>query len=196
MDFSFVLYIERCQKRVINKLRDEKILSAIKNRDEKVMAELIEKYSKLLWKIASAILINAGSVQDIEECIADTFIDFWMYPDKYNPEKSKLSSYLSIMARSKAIDRYRQIARRKEIPIEEIALTYQSEILKGIIEKEEKGKLVSLIEELEETDREIIIRRFYYGQKPKEIAVALDMQGKQVENRLYQTKLKLKKMMQ
>ena len=57
------------------------------------------------------------------------------------------------------------------------------------------GTDIKEIKELEETDREIIIRRFYYGQKPKEIAVALDMQGKQVENRLYQTKLKLKKMM-
>jgi len=177
-------------------LRDEKILSAVKNRDEKVMSGIIEKYSKLLWKVVSSILINAGSVEDIEECVADVFIDLWLNPDKYNPEKSKLSSYLSIMARTNAIDKYRQIARRKEVPIEEIVVTYKSEIIDGIIENEEKEKLISLIKELEETDREIIIRRFYYGQKPKEIAVALDMQGKQVENRLYQTKLKLKKMIQ
>lgn len=177
-------------------MRDEKILSAVKNRDEKVMSGIIEKYSKLLWKIVSSILINAGSVEDIEECVADVFIDLWLNPDKYNPEKSKLSSYLSIMARTNAIDKYRQIARRKEVPIEEIVVTYKSEIIDGIIENEEKEKLISLIKELEETDREIIIRRFYYGQKPKEIAVALDMQGKQVENRLYQTKLKLKKMIQ
>lgn len=177
-------------------MKDEKILSSVKNRDEKVMAGIIEKYSKLLWKIVSSILINAGSAEDIEECVADIFIDLWLNPDKYNPEKSKLSSYLSIVARTNAIDKYRQISRRKEVPIEEVAITYKSEIIDGIIENEEKEKLISLIKELEETDREIIIRRFYYGQKPKEIAVALDMQGKQVENRLYQTKLKLKKMMQ
>ena len=177
-------------------MRDEKILSAVKNRDEKVMSRIIEKYSKLLWKVVSSILINAGSVEDIEECVADVFIDLWLNPDKYNPEKSKLSSYLSIMARTNAIDKYRQIARRKEVPIEEIVVTYKSEIIDGIIKNEEKEKLISLIKKLEETDREIIIRRFYYGQKPKEIAVALDMQGKQVENRLYQTKLKLKKMIQ
>ena len=176
-------------------MRDEKILSAVKNHDEKVMAGIIEKYSKLLWKIVSSILISAGSDEDIEECVADVFIDLWLNPDKYNPEKSKLSSYLSIVARTNAIDKYRQIARRKEVLIEEVAITYKSEIIDEIIENEEKEKLISLIKELEETDREIIIRRFYYGQKPKEIAVALDMQGKQVENRLYQTKLKLKKMM-
>ena len=176
-------------------MRDEKILSAIKNRDEKIMAGIIEKYSKLLWKMVSSILVNAGSVQDIEECVADVFIDLWINPQKYDPEKSKLSSYLSIVARTNAIDRYRQISRRKEVSIEEVAITYKSEIIDGIIENEEKEKLISLIKELEETDREIIIRRFYYGQKPKEIAIALDMQGKQVENRLYQTKLKLRKMM-
>ena len=175
-------------------MRDEKILSAVKNRDEKVMAGIIEKYSKLLWKIVSSIIINAGSAEDIEECVADVFIDLWLNPDKYNPEKSKLSSYLSIVARTNAIDKYRQMARRKEVLIEEVVITYKSEIIDEIIENEEKEKLISLIKELEETDREIIIRRFYYGQKPKEIAVALDMQGTQVEKRLYQTKLILKKM--
>ena len=33
---------------------------------------------------------------------------------------------------------------------------------------------------------------YYYDQKPKEIALAMDMSVKQVDNRLYQTKLKLR----
>ena len=121
-------------------MRDEKILSAVKNRDEKVMAGIIEKYSKLLWKMVSSILINAGSAEDIEECVADVFIDLWLNPDKYNPEKSKLSSYLSVVARTNAIDKYRQISRKKEVSIEEVAITYKSEIIDGIIENEESVK--------------------------------------------------------
>ena len=48
---------------------------------------------------------------------------------------------------------------------------------------------------MEEQEKELIIRRYYYEQKPAEIAVALDMPKKQVENRLYYVRQKLKKMM-
>lgn len=174
-------------------MSDEKILLAISNKDEQVMAAIIQKYSKLLWKVVSAVLVNEGAVQDVEECVADVFIDFWLYPDKYDPNRGKLSSWLSMVARSKAIDRYRQTVRKKEVSIEEEMVTCHSEILTGILIKEEKEKLLSCVEALEDLDKEILIRRFYHGQKPKEISVALNVPKKQVENHLYQTKMKLRK---
>jgi len=39
------------------------------------------------------------------------------------------------------------------------------------------------------------VRRYYYGQKPKEIALALNMSVKQVDNRLYQTKRRLRQVL-
>ena len=55
-------------------LNDEKIIIAIRNRSEGAINETIDKYSKLLWSIIGKVLNNIGSVQDIEECVADTFI--------------------------------------------------------------------------------------------------------------------------
>ena len=54
---------------------------------------------------------------------------------------------------------------------------------------------VENLRKLDEADREAMIRRYYYGQKPKEIAAALGIPKKQVENRLYQGKQKLRRMM-
>ena len=65
-------------------MSDEKIFLAISNKDERVMTAVIQKYSKLLWKVAAAVLVNAAPVQDVEECVADVFIDFWLHPDKFN----------------------------------------------------------------------------------------------------------------
>ena len=167
-------------------LSDEKILLAIRNKDEQMMADVMQKYSKLLWKVVSAVLVNAASVQDVEECVADVFIALWMEPEKFDPAKGKLSSWLSMVARSKAIDRYRQAARKKEISvsIEEELFDSAPEILAGIVQKEEKEKLKACMEKLESIDREILIRRYYYMQKPKEIAFALDMPKKKVEKEL------------
>lgn len=177
-------------------MSDEKIILAIKNRDEAVMADVIQKYSKLLWTIASAILVNATSAQDVEECVADAFIHLWQFPEKYDPVKGKLSSWLSMVTRSKAIDRYRQVVRKCEVPIEEELVWHSGELLAGIVAKEERKALITCIERLETQEKELVVRRYYYEQKPKEIAVALNMPKKQVENRLYQAKQKLRKMME
>lgn len=39
---------------------------AIKGKDERVMAAVIQKYSKLLWKVVSSGLVNVTTTQDIE----------------------------------------------------------------------------------------------------------------------------------
>lgn len=176
-------------------LNDKKIISAIAARDERMLAFVVQKYSKILWKIAASILINAASVQDVEECVADVFIYLWQYPEKYDPDKAKLSSWLSIVARSKAVDSYRRITRKKEIFIEEI-LVESLGYAENDAADEEKDKLRSCIDELDEKEKELIMRRYYYEQKPAEIAVALDMPKKQVENRLYYVRQKLRKMME
>lgn len=179
----------------VSVLNDKKIISAIVARDERMLAFVVEKYSKLLWKIAASILINAASVQDVEECIADVFIYLWQHPEKYDPGKAKLSLWLSVVTRSKAIDRYRRIIRKMEISMEELvaeSLGYDA----AMTADEEKEELLCCIDGLDEKEKDLIMRRYYYEQKPAEIAVALNLPKKQVENRLYYVKQKLKKLME
>ena len=182
-------------------MNDKKIISAITARDERMLAFVVQKYSKLLWKIAASILSNVSSVQDVEECVADVFIYLWQYPEKYDPGKAKLSLWLSVVARSKAVDSYRRIIRKREISMEEIAVESLG-YAEGTAADEEmeerysREKLRACIEGLNEKEKELVIRRYYYEQKPAEISVALDMPKKQVENRLYYVKQKLKKMME
>ena len=179
----------------VSVLSDKKIISAITARDERMLAFVVQKYSKLLWKIAASILINAASVQDVEECVADVFIYLWQYPEKYDPDKAKLSSLLSVVARARAVDSYRRITRKREVSMEEILMESLGHAENNVAD-EEKDKLRSCIDELDEKEKELVMRRYYYEQKPAEIAVALDMPKKQVENRLYYVRQKLRKMME
>lgn len=179
-----------------DRLTDKKIHAAIIKRDEGTMAMVIQKYSRLLWSIVSAILLNAASEFDVEEVVADVFIYFWNHPEKYDPDRGKLTTWLSVVARTKAIDRYRQITRKQEVPYEVETMASRMEPLTGVIAKEEKEKLIDCLEDLAEADREVILRRYYYDQKPSEIACALHLSKKQVENQLYQAKLRLRKKME
>lgn len=174
---------------------DARIIQAIRKRDEEAVEEVISKYSRLLWSVAGAILNNVGSVQDVEECVADTFIYLWEHPDKYNPERGRLKTWLSVIARTQALNRYRDIARRNTVHLEDTELADHIGIGGDLLEEETWQILAAAVNALGEPDREILVRRYYYDQKPREIAIALHMSVKQVDNHLYQTKRRLRQML-
>ena len=174
-------------------MNDIRTISAIIRRDEAAISDVIKKYSKLLWSVSGAVLNNIGSTQDVEECVADTFIYLWQHPDKYDPKRGKLKTWLSIIARTQALNRYRKIARRNTVPLEDSDFIDHLGIVDVILEEETRRTLIATINTLGQPDREILIRRYYYEQKPNEIALALNMSVKQIDNRLYQTKQKVRK---
>lgn len=176
-------------------MSDGQMMEAIRNGDEAAMGEVMRKYSGLLWSVASAVLDGAAPVQEVEECVADVFVYLWQNPEKYDAGRGKLKSWLALMARSRAIDRYRTILHRNEAEMEENLVDEKWDVLEDICRRDRRRRLWDCLRRLEEPDREAMIRRYYYGQKPKEIAAAMGIPKKQVENRLYQGKQKLRKMM-
>lgn len=173
-------------------MSDEKIVEAIRHGNEEVISNVIAKYSKLMWSIASSILHNVTSDQDIEECVADVFVYLWKHPEKYDAQRGTLKVWLSVVARSQAIDKYRELSKNNAVPLDDTLFIEQADICDGMMNDETKRMLISAVRALGEPEQEILIRRYYYGQKPKKIAVALDMPVKQVENHLYRAKQKLR----
>ena len=169
-------------------MREEAIVRAIQNRDSDVMSQVINKYSRLLWPIAAAVLERAGSEQDVEECVADTFIYLWQHPQAFDPKRGSLKTLLCVIARSRAIDRYREILRKQTLPLEEAVLASSPGLQEGLLEKENRKELLAAVKALDEPNREILIRRYYYDQKPRQIALALGLTVKQVDNSLYRSK--------
>lgn len=169
-------------------MKDKAVIEAIARRDEQAVSAVIDKYSRLLWPIASAVLEKVGCAQDVEECVADTFIYLWEHPEKFAPEKGSLKSWLCIVVRSRAIDRFREITRRGVLPLEEAVLAQALGLQEEAMRKETRRELLETVNSLDEPGREILVRRYYYDQKPRQIALALGMTVKQVDNSLYRSK--------
>lgn len=174
-------------------MNDITAITGIRNRSESTINEIIVRYSKLLWGIAAAVLKNVGSEQDVEECVADAFIELWENADRYDPKRGTLKSWLCMVVRCKAIDRYRALSRRSTVPLEGAMMVGRMGMQDALLEEETKRELVAAVHALADVERDILIRRYYYEQKPRQIAKALDMPLKQVENHLYRSKQKLRK---
>ena len=90
------------------------------------------------------------------------------------------------------MDRYHKLTQRTVLSLDDVRLVEALVSPDALIQSETRGILASAVRALGEPDREILIRRYYYEQKPKSIALALDLPVKQVENRLYRTKARLR----
>ena len=167
-------------------MTDETAIKQIRSGDEKAIAMLINKYSRMLWKTAASVL--GASESDIEECVADVFISLWQKPEQYDASRGKLSTWLCTMAKNKALDRLRSIKARREESSELLPeMGTDSEDTSSAYDIEQGLTLLSA------EDQEILKRRYYHDQKPAEIAKDMGMDKKKVENRLFHSKKKLRK---
>jgi len=171
---------------------DKQLRDKLLRKDEKTTEFLIEKYHKLLWLIVESTLRGVGSVEDIEECVSDVFVRLWRKPEAFDPNRGTIKTYLSIMAKSIALNRYKALTKHFEVESNRIEEGYEEDTLDILCREESAGELLDAISNLNEPESEILIRRFYLGEKPSIIAAKLCMQTKDVENRLYRGKNKLK----
>ena len=108
---------------------------------------------------------------------------------KLDPEiDARLTALAQRTGRTKSFYMNRAI----ESALEEIELADPLGVPEALLAGERRAALNAAVDALAEPDREILLRRYYFGQKPREIAAALGLDKKQVDNRLYQTKRRLR----
>ena len=177
-------------------LTDKQMILGLQTGNEQTLDAAMHAYSRLLWGIARSVLHNVGSPEDMEECVADAFIQLWRNRESLSESRGSVKSWLCVVVKSRAIDRYRKISRASEIHLDEqlgaLGVSIFDQTLDAVLQRE----LLAAVHALGEPDHEILTRRYYYQQKPKDIAVALDLSVKQVENRIFRAKLKLREQLE
>ena len=167
------------------------LLRLLRQNPYRGMQALTERYAGLLYAVVSARLSgDLYSSAEIEDCVADTFSDFYLSMDAYDPDRSSLKTWLCVLARNKVVD----IARKKRLEL--IPLDAQTEEA-AFVEDDapERSEVLREIKNLGEPDSAILLRKYYLGQSSKEIAKALGMTVSNVDTRTHRAIAKLKKVL-
>jgi RNA polymerase sigma-70 factor (ECF subfamily) len=73
--------------------------------DPAVYARVYEQHSRGVYGAAHRILGNAAQAQDVTQ---DVFLKVWRQPRRFDARRGELGSYLRLMARSRALDLWRE----------------------------------------------------------------------------------------
>ena len=91
---------------------DLELLRRLVDRRPEALSELYDRFSPLLLAIARRIL---GSTADAEEILQETFLQAWNQAERYDSGRSSVSTWLVLIARSRALDRLRQRVSRDRV---------------------------------------------------------------------------------
>ena len=174
-------------------MTDTAAIAGIKDRKEGSVNEIIVEYSKYMWPVAYAVLKNIGSEQDVEHCIAGIFVELWEEPDQYDPQGGPLQDWLCTKVRSRAMERYRVLSGSGAVPLDGPMMMGRMGVQDAALLEKNKRELSAAVASLSDTERDILIRRFYYEQNIKEIAIALNLAPKEVQGQLHRSKQLLRK---
>lgn len=136
--------------------------------DLDALGALYDRYSGLVYAIA---LRSLGDVTSAEDLTQDVFLTLVHYRT-YDPERSSLSNYLSLMTRSRAIDRLRaQSTRDKYLnKWQQHPQLPEMSPMEHISQQERSTIVREALTHLTQQQRQVLELSYYNGQSQTEIA--------------------------
>lgn len=179
-------------------MNDAKMLELLHKNPNKGMNVLIDEYAGLIYATVKHVLANSVCVSsDIEDCVADTFSEFYLELQKFNPKMSSIKNYLCLIAKNNAIDILRR-RKKAELRVDfedenfPIQIPDGTNLEEDVLKQEKIKEVLKEIEALGEPDSSIIFRKYYYGESAEEIAENLKMSVSAVNTRAHRALKKLK----
>jgi RNA polymerase sigma-70 factor (ECF subfamily) len=184
---SFIVYTYRGEK-----MDDQELIRGIKVNNSFCLNLLIEKYISYITSVIAHVGKNYLTRQDIEEISADAFTSLWEYKDEFVLEGKSVKSYLAAIARNR-VKNVLCMRKIKLLPLEEDLIDSELYVEEIVANRQMYEQINDIVNEMQEPDKEIFIRRYFYYEKTSQIAKELSINKKTIETRILRGREKLRK---
>lgn len=156
--------------------RDTAMIQRIGKRDVVAFQDFYKKFNSLLYSTIYRVL---NDHQDTEDIMQEVLVQIWQKAHLYEPGKGKPLTWVTTMARNRAIDRIRSKQRRSKLNdgFEQESKTVQPEFIEDtrdvLMAKESDEMLKGAVMELSPDQREAIQLAYFGGLTQSEIAEKL-----------------------
>jgi RNA polymerase sigma-70 factor (ECF subfamily) len=84
---------------------DTELLGRVTRGDERAMAVLFDRYSKIVYSVSLRVLRDTAAAEDVMQ---EIFMQIWRNPNSFVAAKGSLGGWLSVVARNRSIDTLRR----------------------------------------------------------------------------------------
>lgn len=156
---------------------DIQLIQQIAERDSAAFQKFYRKYSGLIFAAISNVL---NDHHDTEDVMQEVLVQLWNKAHLYEPRKGKPLTWLTTMARNRAIDRIRSKQRRSRLnddfELENKKLQFEfQESGHEILEEKERDSIVQrAVSKLNDDQRQAIHLAYFSGLTQAEVAERLN----------------------
>lgn len=175
-------------------ISDVGLLQAIAGQDESALAQLYDRYRVILFGLLLRILNNREEAEDV---LQEVFLQVWRRAADFDENRGRPFTWLVTLARSRAIDRLRNLAARNRVaiagarePTEEV-----SDAVADAVSSEQRSLVTKALAQLSEEQQQPLLLAYYDGLTQSEIAKRLNTPLGTVKTRMRSGLKKLRELL-
>ena len=146
-------------------MSDEDLLRRVADRDQSAMAEIFDRYGRLVYSIALRVLKDTAAAEDVMQ---EIFFRLWQDPTRRGSDRGSLAAWLAVVARNRAVDGLRR--RKPTDPVDEVPLAAKGDLAEEVVQRGLMEKLQRQMEKLPAEQHRPIDMAFFEGLTHNEIA--------------------------
>ena len=154
-------------------MSDVELLHAVASGDEGALTRLYDAYRVILFGLLVRIL---NSREEAEDILQDVFIQVWRRAKDFDEKRGRPFTWLVTLARSRAIDRLRQLGARQRLATgaSQEQTEVVSDALTDAIRIANRETVQRALAELPDEQRNALVLAYFDGLTQSEIAMKLN----------------------
>jgi RNA polymerase sigma-70 factor (ECF subfamily) len=150
---------------------------------QEALAEVYRRHAGAVYALAKRVVVDGGRA---EEVVQEVLLKLWSQPERFDPERGSLRSFLLTQAHSRAVDMARRDGARRRREESDVARTATSgyDLEHEVWDLAVGDQVREAMDALPENERKPIELAYFGGHSYREVAVILDEPEGTVKSRI------------
>jgi RNA polymerase sigma-70 factor (ECF subfamily) len=169
--------------RDIDEVSDARLVTSIARYSEVALAEVYRRHGRAVYGLARRVLQDAGEAEDVTQ---EVFLRLWREPDRFDPGRGSLRSFLLVGAHGRAVDAVRSSSSRRAREAREASRTAraQYDMQHEAWDLALADQVAQAMGALSDDERRAIELAYFEGRTYREVARVLDQPEGTVKSRI------------
>lgn len=136
--------------------RQKCLLQRVGEGDTQAVAECIDRFGGLVWSLARKLI---GNPSEAEDAVQEVFIGLWKNAARYDPSVASETTFITMIARRRLIDRWRKTGRRPNgdaADVDDVPIHAEADEHHPVELAEEAARATEAIKQLRPEQQEVL----------------------------------------